>query len=475
MRRAVATGFPSSLTATMPADFIAEISASASPLLPAEAAPMGHTRTVPAAAARSTIERVTEALSLTGCVLGMQQTAVNPPRAADRVPVSMVSDISPPGSRRWQCRSMKPGATIRPLASNTSAPLEDSRFAPTWAMRSPLISTSSVASVFVAGSRTRPFLIRSIRTILCGVGRVRGRAADEVVEQGHANREAVGDLFEHAGLRAIGDGGIDFEAADDGAGVQHERVGLREQQARGRELVLRDVFVWSERGLMEALGLHAQDRDDVGAAEALFDAMHDANAGREFFEVARDPHGGATERDFDAEFGEQVNIGTGYAAVENVAEDGDVPAFEFAFAVADGERVEQSLGGVLVGAVAGVEHGDFQALGDEFGGAGGGVADHDAVGAHGFEGADGVDQRFALFQAGGFGLQGHGVGAETGSGCGEADASAGGGFEEGDGDGLAAEGGEFFQRMALEFLERLGLVENKCNLFAGEVFRSEQM
>ena len=85
-------GLPSSLTATIPAFFIAAISASASPLLPTEAAPMGQTRTAAEAAARSTMPRVTEALSFTGCVFGMQQTAVNPPRAAARVPVSIVSD-----------------------------------------------------------------------------------------------------------------------------------------------------------------------------------------------------------------------------------------------------------------------------------------------------------------------------------------------------------------------------------------------
>ena len=105
----------------MPAFCMAAISASASPRLPCEAAPMGHTRVLPAAAARSRIERVTEALSFTGRVLGMGQTAVKPPRAAARVPVSMVSEFSPPGSRRWQCRSMKPGATTSPVASSVSA------------------------------------------------------------------------------------------------------------------------------------------------------------------------------------------------------------------------------------------------------------------------------------------------------------------------------------------------------------------
>ncbi len=64
------------------------------------AAPIGHTWTLAATLARSRMKRVTLALSLTGLVLGMQQTAVKPPRAAARVPVSMVSEDSWPGSRR---------------------------------------------------------------------------------------------------------------------------------------------------------------------------------------------------------------------------------------------------------------------------------------------------------------------------------------------------------------------------------------
>ena len=96
----MAIGFPSSETATIPASFIAPISAIASPLLPTDAAPIGQTRTFPPAFARSRMNRVTEALSFTGFVFGMQQTAVKPPRAAARVPVSMVSEDSCPGSRK---------------------------------------------------------------------------------------------------------------------------------------------------------------------------------------------------------------------------------------------------------------------------------------------------------------------------------------------------------------------------------------
>src|SRR5271170_1706257 len=328
IRRAVATGLPSSLTATIPASFIAAISARASPLLPTEAAPMGQTWTGPAVAARSTMERVTEALSFTGWVFGMQHTAVKPPRAADCVPVSMVSDISWPGSRKWQWRSMKPGATIIPFASKISAPGAE-RFAPVFEMRSPSSKISSAASVSLAGSRTRPFLIRSIRAILCGMRRVRSSAADQMVEQGHAYREAIGNLLEHAGLRPIGYGGVDFQAAHDRAGMQDERVRPREAQARGSELIARDIFIGSERRLVNAFGLHAQNHHDIRVVEGFVNPMDHAHVGRELFEFARNPHGGAAERDSHTEFAEQVNIRARHTAVENVAEDGDVPTLEF--------------------------------------------------------------------------------------------------------------------------------------------------
>src|SRR5437763_5446807 len=194
-------GLPSSETATMPASFIPAISEIASPLLPSEAAPIGHTRTLPAAFARSRINRVTEALSFTGFVFGMQQTAVNPPRAAAFVPLSIVSDDSCPGSRRCACRSINPGATIKPFASSISAPAPAPIFpaGPTSLIFSPSTKTSSAASVLLAGSITRPFLISSIRGFLWlrFQRRMRpafGRPRNHQVQDGHAHGHAVRDL-----------------------------------------------------------------------------------------------------------------------------------------------------------------------------------------------------------------------------------------------------------------------------------------
>ena len=64
----------------------------------------------------------TPAVSATGSVLAIAWTAVKPPRAAARVPDSTVSASSRPGSRRWVCRSTRPGSATRPSASRTVAP-----------------------------------------------------------------------------------------------------------------------------------------------------------------------------------------------------------------------------------------------------------------------------------------------------------------------------------------------------------------
>jgi len=68
-------------------------------------------------------------------------------------------------------------------------------------------------------------------------------AADELEEQRHASAEAIGDLLENAGLRSIGDRGINFQAANDWPGMQDDGVGLGAAQALRSELVPQNVIV----------------------------------------------------------------------------------------------------------------------------------------------------------------------------------------------------------------------------------------
>src|SRR6267143_1162630 len=101
--------------------------------------------------------------------------------------------------------SMKPGATINPLASKTCASCGAETFpaAPTSFIFSPSSRTSRAASLFDAGSTTRPFLIRSIGGFLRfhferGMSVNLRSAAHQQIKYGHPHRDAVGNLFEHA-------------------------------------------------------------------------------------------------------------------------------------------------------------------------------------------------------------------------------------------------------------------------------------
>src|ERR1700691_2523056 len=144
--------------------------------------------------------------------------------------------------------SINPGATIKPAASKISAFFAFSEHLPAGAssaMRSPSSNTSIAASVFVAGSRTRPFLRRSMRGVLyvflidrAAIPRsVRFRVAGKLLvvfgtssrqqkQQRHAHRDSVGHLLEDAGLRAVGDFRRNLDAAIQGTRVQHDCVGL---------------------------------------------------------------------------------------------------------------------------------------------------------------------------------------------------------------------------------------------------------
>ena len=88
-----------------------------------------------------------------GRVSASAHSVVKPPAAAARVPVAIVSASSKPGSRRWQCRSTKPGATTKPDTSMTVSPFG------VGALDEPIVRRSAdrpTSSRPDAGSRMRP-------------------------------------------------------------------------------------------------------------------------------------------------------------------------------------------------------------------------------------------------------------------------------------------------------------------------------
>ena len=165
MTSSSATAEPSSLSSATPAAASPLRSASSRPARPTVIVPMGRTRTLAPDAALRFTDSINSGESRGGSVLGMAQTVVNPPLAAARVPLSMVSLCSCPGSRRWQCRSMNPGATIMPVASIRWIPDGTSGLLPVptcvHSTRPSCRKTSPVASRSCHGSITRPPLMRT--------------------------------------------------------------------------------------------------------------------------------------------------------------------------------------------------------------------------------------------------------------------------------------------------------------------------
>src|SRR5260221_8534260 len=178
----------------------------------------------------------------------MQQIEVNPPAAAARAPVSMVSACSIPGSRRCTCMSMKPGATTRPDASNTSAPA-NSRPAPIPAMRPSSSARSATASNPDAGSIMRPFLIRSLLTSLL---------TNDPFEYRHAHGDAVLHLVQNHRALRIGDFGGKLAPAVDRSRVHHDHFRFGQMDMLQPQPVESKILTGRERRLVLPLQLHAQ-------------------------------------------------------------------------------------------------------------------------------------------------------------------------------------------------------------------------
>ena len=193
------------------------------------------------------------------------------------------------------------------------------------------------------------------------------------------------------------------------------------------------------------------------------------------FKFARHQRGGTGKGHFGAEFQKSPHVAAGDAAVQDVADDGDLQVLEGALLLAHCENIQQRLGRMAVRAVSGVDHAALQMLGDEGLRAGGAVAHHDQVDLQRFDVADGVEQGFALQQTAARSLHIHDVGAEALFGEFKGDPGAGAGFDEEVDDGFAAQGGNFFHVPLRNLLELLGGVEEEGDLLGAQVVETEQI
>src|SRR2546426_810839 len=270
-RYVLATGWPSSDTATAPDRTMSPISASSTPRPPLLTQPIGKTFTAPLRRASATMYSVTDRPSFQGSVFGMHATDVKPPAAAARVPLSIDSLCSCPGSRRCTCMSTSPGQTQCPVASITRPsgaaprPFSGARRS---AMRPSTTRRSMTASVFVAGSITRPPLISKLAK----------SASRQEVQDGHPHGDAVGDLLQDHRIRAVGHGAVDLDAAVHRPGMHDDDVGAGPPRALGGQAEQVVVLArGGERPALLPLPLDAQHHDHVGPLDGLVDPVRHAD------------------------------------------------------------------------------------------------------------------------------------------------------------------------------------------------------
>ncbi len=185
--------------------------------------------TIAVSRARRITKSTVAELSITGEVSGWQMMVVMPPVAAAWLAEAKVSRWLKPGSPTKARMSIRPGATILPEQLTMSVP-SGTPAAP---------MPRRVSRMTPSAIRTSPGPSKSLRGIDdAGVGKQDGAAisqhaasrvrqvAGERFQHRHAHGHAHLHLFADQGLGAVGDGGVDLDAAVHGAGCITSASGL---------------------------------------------------------------------------------------------------------------------------------------------------------------------------------------------------------------------------------------------------------
>src|SRR6201994_1855076 len=340
-----------SVKATAPAAFNRPISVISSPRRPFVSAAIGWILTMAVSRARRSTKSTVAELSMTGEVSGWQMMVVIPPVAARWLAESNVSRWLAPGSPTKARMSMRPGATIFPAQLTMSVP-SGTPAAPMPRLASRItpsaIRTSPGPSKSRDGSTMRALASRMGRRSVSMRSRVR-QVAGQCFEHRHPHRHSHFHLFADQRLRAVRHDRVNFHAAVHRPRMHHQRVGFGIGQLLLVEPEIMEILLARrhERAV-HALALQPEHHHDVGAFEPFAHVAGDLDAHP--LDAARQQRGGRHHADAGAHGVEQEDVGARDARMHHVAADRDDETLEPALVAADGQRIEQGLGRMFMGA-----------------------------------------------------------------------------------------------------------------------------
>src|SRR5262245_32586800 len=165
--------------------------------------------------------------------------------------------------------STKPGATTSPFIARTLAS-PGAMSCATFAIVPSSHRTSRTASVFVAGSTTRPPLSKSFMS---------RPSSREQIEDRHADRDPVGDLIQDDRGGAVGEVARQLDATADVPRVHHDRVAPGAAEALLSQTELLEVLAdRGEEPPLLTLELDAEHHHAVAALQRRVHARSDRHA-----------------------------------------------------------------------------------------------------------------------------------------------------------------------------------------------------
>ena len=175
------------------------------------------------------------------------------------------------------------------------------------------------------------------------------------IQHRHTHRNPIFHLLQDDVMGTVCCIGGNFDAAVDGAWVHHHNFFVQLVEHLFGDAKILVVFAEAgEKFDVLTLQLDAEYVGHIAPAQSVAHIVADFYA--QFAIMFGNQGWRTTNPHFCAEFQETKNIAEGYAAVQNVANDGNFFACYFAESFPDGKCVEQGLGRVFVGAVAGVDN-----------------------------------------------------------------------------------------------------------------------
>ena len=186
-----------------------------------------------------------------------------------------------------------------------------------------------------------------------------------------------------------------FDSPVDRAGVNNQNIFRSTLQFLGGQT--EQIGVFAEAGqekLVLPLGLDTEHHNHVRVSDGFCQVMAHLNA--QSLNLKRD-HGGWSNQSHVHSHGLHGEyIGAHHPTVRNVAHDDDPQSVQRTLVFLDGQKIEKSLGRVLVRTVTSVNYGAFGKAGDKLGRSRAGMSDHNDIRVHRLEVAGGIDQVFPL-------------------------------------------------------------------------------